>query len=346
MQTTSDLISIVMPVFNCTEYVRIMIDSILANTYQQWELWAVDDGSEADTLELLKSYSERDERIHFIQRSRGPKGAQTCRNMGMEHAQGEYIIFSDSDDYITSTCLQTRINAIRQHPELDFMIFPSGVLRNSQVTFDRMPSCYGFNVYKDEISAFARRTLPFVVVNNIYRTKSLREKGITWNTELRSMQDADFNLQTLLAGMKHDYCLCRADYGYRISGNAQSTSRKIASGKHNDTILAAISHFYEQITHVSGSKYLTPLYEGSIYLYNTVCASSYNEQFATALTSIIDKYDHRQAIRLKLKIALCNKLSSIIGYRRARQLSMLRFLLSYNFRKEYIIPRKIKKQIQ
>ena len=110
-------LSIVMPVFNHPEELRTMLDSILQNTFQDWELWAVDDGSQQETLSVLDGYAGRDERIHFIRRERLPKGAQTCRNIGLEQAKGEYIIFFDSDDYITPNCFAQRVSEMDNHPE-------------------------------------------------------------------------------------------------------------------------------------------------------------------------------------------------------------------------------------
>ena len=102
-----------------------MIDSIKCNTYDNWELLAIDDGSEESTISLLQRYAQEDSRIRLICRSRLPKGAPTCRNIGIDEAQGKYLVFFDSDDYITPDCLGQRVQSIEAHPELDFMVFPS-----------------------------------------------------------------------------------------------------------------------------------------------------------------------------------------------------------------------------
>ena len=338
MQTTSDLISIVMPVFNCTEYVRIMIDCILANTYQQWELWAVDDGSETDTLELLKSYSERDERIHFIQRNRSPKGAQTCRNMGMELAQGEYIIFFDSDDYLTPTCLQTRIDAIRQHPELDFMVFPSGVVNNNIFSTDANQYAYGYPVFKDTLGAFARRTLPFVVWNNIYRLDSLRKIGVSWDTSLRSLQDADFNVTTIVEGLSYEYFRGEPMFGYRIDANVGSVSKKAVSVEHQASTLYAIEKFYKTYQQHFGHKYDAALYHGVLTLYNWIMTDGMNWDYAQRMAQTVSRYSPCYGLWFRMQIAVSRVLGTFLPKKRARQIPMLSFLV----RHQGLIKKKLK----
>ena len=132
------ILSIVMPVFNHTDDLKTMLNSILDNSYQDWELLAVDDGSEQDTLSLLEEYTTRDKRICIIQRDRMPKGAQTCRNMGFEQARGEFVVFFDSDDYVAPHCLEQRVKELNEHPELDFMVFRSGTYYDN--AFHQEPS--------------------------------------------------------------------------------------------------------------------------------------------------------------------------------------------------------------
>ena len=122
-------VSLIMPFFNNKELVGEMINSILANTFEDWELLAIDDGSTEETLEYLSAY-QKDSRIKFIKREDKPKGAQTCRNLGMDYAKGPYWIFVDSDDYLTPSCIGKRVEMIEKRQDLDFMVFPSAVYIN------------------------------------------------------------------------------------------------------------------------------------------------------------------------------------------------------------------------
>ena len=187
MEPLRTSLSIIMPVFNHRDEVRTMIDSILANDFNAWELLAVDDGSGEDTLQLLESYAAADSRIRVVRRSRQPKGAQTCRNIGLEMVCGEFVIVFDSDDYIAPYCLRQRVEMLQKRTDLDFLVFPSGVYVDERFLTEPHPYAFGFRVAEDDVALFASRRLPFIVWNNIYRTESLRRHNLTWDVNLLSL---------------------------------------------------------------------------------------------------------------------------------------------------------------
>lgn len=92
------LISVIIPVYNVEKYLRRCLDSVIAQTYQNFEIICVDDGSIDDSGKICDQYAVRDARIKVIhQENQGPSAA---RNRGLDAAEGEYIAFVDSDDYI------------------------------------------------------------------------------------------------------------------------------------------------------------------------------------------------------------------------------------------------------
>ncbi|MEX2336431.1 MAG: glycosyltransferase family A protein [Fulvivirga sp.] len=100
-------ISIIMPVYNRADLIRESLDSILKQTYSNWECIIVDDGSTDDTPIVVKPILERDKRFKFYRRSdkylKGPSGS---RNMGLDIAKGDYLVFVDSDDIVHPDMLQ------------------------------------------------------------------------------------------------------------------------------------------------------------------------------------------------------------------------------------------------
>lgn len=91
------MISIIIPVYNADSYLDECIKSVLKQTYLDWELLLVDDGSTDGSREKCEGYSEKDSRIKVIYSERG--GVSHARNAGIEVAQGEYFFFMDNDDY-------------------------------------------------------------------------------------------------------------------------------------------------------------------------------------------------------------------------------------------------------
>ncbi len=97
MSNNKALVSIVMPAYNCEKYVVEAINSILAQTYRNWELLVLDDGSKDNTLQIIEEFSQKDSRIKALPNGKNI-GVSATRNRGIELASGEWIAFLDSDD--------------------------------------------------------------------------------------------------------------------------------------------------------------------------------------------------------------------------------------------------------
>lgn len=111
------MISIIMPVYKVEEYVGRAIESIQKQTFQDWELWAVDDGSPDCSGEICDEYAKKDKRIHVIHKENG--GAPSARNVAMEQAIGKYFYFMDSDDWAEETMLEDMYQlAEKNHAQL------------------------------------------------------------------------------------------------------------------------------------------------------------------------------------------------------------------------------------
>ena len=91
-------ISIIVPVYNVEKYLKRCIDSILNQSFTDFELILVDDGSTDNSGEIIDEYAIKDERIKVIHKENG--GLSSARNVGIEYSKGNYIAFVDSDDYI------------------------------------------------------------------------------------------------------------------------------------------------------------------------------------------------------------------------------------------------------
>jgi glycosyltransferase involved in cell wall biosynthesis len=104
-------VSVVIPTFNRRDYITIALDSVLAQTYKDYEIVVIDDGSSDDTKEVLKPYQETIR--YFYQENRGISGA---RNRGIRESRGDYIALLDSDDYWLPEKLKCQVDRIREEP--------------------------------------------------------------------------------------------------------------------------------------------------------------------------------------------------------------------------------------
>ena len=109
----SGKVSIIMPVYRVEDYVGKSIESIQAQTYDNWELFAVDDGSPDRSGEICEEYAKKDARVKVIHKENG--GAPSARNMAIDMADGDYFYFMDSDDWTEPTMLEDMVALAEQH---------------------------------------------------------------------------------------------------------------------------------------------------------------------------------------------------------------------------------------
>lgn len=95
--------SIIIPVYNAEHYLRQCIESVIAQTFEDWEAILVNDGSKDGSLTICQEYAAKDKRIKVIDKSNG--GPSSARNKGLENAQGEFVYFMDADDWVETKFL-------------------------------------------------------------------------------------------------------------------------------------------------------------------------------------------------------------------------------------------------
>ncbi len=128
-------VSVVIPAYNAERFVAKAIDSVLNQTYRDYEIIVVDDGSTDNTLEVLKSYGDK---VRYVRQSN--KGASAARNTGIRHANGKYIAFLDADDVWFSQKLEKQVKVLDERPEFGLVYsnveFPSRQNGVVQTQFD------------------------------------------------------------------------------------------------------------------------------------------------------------------------------------------------------------------
>lgn len=113
MSEKYELVSIIVPVYNVEKYINRCVDSLCVQTYSNIEIILIDDGSSDDSGDLCDYYAGIDERIRVIHKKNS--GVSEARNQGISSAEGQYILFVDSDDYVSSNIIETLYNAIQKY---------------------------------------------------------------------------------------------------------------------------------------------------------------------------------------------------------------------------------------
>ena len=114
------MISIVIPVYNAEKYLKKCVDSVLGQTYPNWELILIDNGSTDDSMSICREYAGIDNRITAIHQYQN-KGVSVARNLGMQRCSGEFITFIDADDWVREDYLETLIR-IQKDQKADMVI--------------------------------------------------------------------------------------------------------------------------------------------------------------------------------------------------------------------------------
>lgn len=134
-------ISIILPTFNRGYILSEAIDSVLAQTFQEWELIVVDDGSRDDTAKVMQRYLDLDKRIIYI-RNEVNMGANCARNYGISHAKGRFLAFLDSDNYWKHDKLQKQFSALRNSEASTALVFCRVEVRGNGKKW--LLPCWGF----------------------------------------------------------------------------------------------------------------------------------------------------------------------------------------------------------
>lgn len=159
MYESQPLVSIIMPVYNCARYLSESIESVISQSYQNWELLIVDDGSNDKSVSIIESYAEKDRRIRLYKNGSGQHGPGIARNYGIEHISGKYTYFIDSDDWIEKDLLQDTVT-LAEKTGADIVPFGFLIEDNGQTIKKPLVPCGNFEYedFKDIANEIVRGT--------------------------------------------------------------------------------------------------------------------------------------------------------------------------------------------
>jgi glycosyltransferase involved in cell wall biosynthesis len=174
-----DMISIIMPAHNAEVYIAESIECVLKQTYSEWELIVINDGSTDLTPEIVESYKQKENRITLINQTNKQLGA--ARNTGIKAARGNWIAFLDSDDIWIPNKLEKQIAASIKHPEAD-LIYTDGYIFfeddfNNFVPYPTQTGIFtGAEMYKMEYIANYIPVLSVLVKHDLVKRIGFQEE--------------------------------------------------------------------------------------------------------------------------------------------------------------------------
>jgi FkbM family methyltransferase len=184
-------VSIIMPAYNAEPFIGEAINSVLAQTYKDWELIIVNDGSQDNTQQIIESY--KDPRIICIIQENA--GRAVARNTALKRVRGEYITFLDADDFYMPENLELQVRFLREHEEAGAVV--GGVIRVAE-----NGRIIKFKVYPDGQIISTQSFLtgnPVHIQSTIFRRQWVNS-SVLFNPAARAGEDWEFNIQIALAG--------------------------------------------------------------------------------------------------------------------------------------------------
>lgn len=172
MVTMEDLISVIIPVYNAEHHLKKCVDSFINQSYSNFELILVNDGSKDNSLEICKSCSLNDSRIITLNKSNG--GASSARNFGLDHMHGDYVIFADSDDFVSPDYLNNLYLAIKKgsfdivqcgHQEVNDITFTAPCVSYSDLDLKEVPIVQALNCRKYKVCVWGKIYSKYLFAN-------------------------------------------------------------------------------------------------------------------------------------------------------------------------------------
>lgn len=203
--TSAPKVSVIVPVYNTAPYLQRCLDSIAAQTLRDIEVICVDDGSTDESPDILREYAQRDARFRVLRQQNSYAGA--ARNAGIDHAQGVYLVFWDSDDYFDPRALQLMYGRAKRY---DADICVCGASRYFEETGEEIPN----DKYLDpgrlpDDPVFNRRSNPDYILsfttvmlwNKMYARAFVEQEHLRFQ-DRRYAEDVTFSIRALLMAQR------------------------------------------------------------------------------------------------------------------------------------------------
>lgn len=240
------MISIIIPIYNAEAYLRQCIDSIIRQTYTDWELILVDDGSSDSSASICDEYEQADKRIIALHQPN--KGVSAARNAGIVRAKGKYLCFVDADDWLEENFL-----ANFHSDEINADLFISGWIFN---TYGKAYSCVKYqtrycqsvNEIRDEFlrQNLKRNGYPW---GKLFRASIIQSNKLCFNEKMSINEDHLFVLHSFFLAQSV-YITESVAYHYRVFSD--SGAKLSEKGHSYDEYMENYKCFAEEIVKISG----------------------------------------------------------------------------------------------
>ena len=295
-----DLISVIVPIYNVEKYLKKCLDSIINQTYNNLEIILVDDGSPDNCGKICDEYAKKDNRIKVIHKENG--GVSSARNKGLDIANGEYVFFIDSDDYIELDAIEKLLSMGKS----DFIISKGyRIEKNERIAIDNdilKSETINNPEYKEKI--FSKLLLGKVTSGpfaKMYKRNVIEKNKLRFNEELEFGEDTIFtfcfiNYSSSFSNVN--------EYTYNYVTDLNSITQKY-SKKTFKRVDNLVKNFKNILLPMLESKHQNEYYFYIVYLLNHLCIEYiFNEQTnlkpkeqKKLLKNLMEKEEYAEAVK-------------------------------------------------
>lgn len=295
-----ELISVIVPVYNVEQYLHCCIESILNQTFKNFELILINDGSTDNSGAICDEYKKKDTRIHVFHKENS--GLSAARNVGIEHAQGEYLIFVDSDDYWAGTDALQHLYDIAKKNDAD-------IVRGEYMSIDD-------NGYKIKTATKNKKNIELKILDSAtFYTQAIAGENFSWlflfkrssigelrfNEKRKFQEDIEFNICYNSLPHKCIYT-SKKFYIYRKRSQSITTTIKISNLQGS----FSLCYVFDKYINLTADTKLKDIFRyNSIMMYywtleTIACAPYYNirEQIIKELS--LERIQHQVCIWAKM----------------------------------------------
>lgn len=325
-------ISIIIPVYNSTLYLKQCVESILAQTYHNLEILLVDDGSTDDSPKICDEYATKDSRIITIHKQNG--GTSDARNVGLEKASGDYITFMDNDDYWSNPEALNDIVKIIDETQPDVVMHTNMVYWQDKEKTVNPPSfdrrLVSGKKREDAVGNLIKSGMLTVTVwTKLVKTSLIREHDLYFKKGIRN-EDTDWIARMLIYAERFEW-YDKPFYMYRKGHETAQTSQKMKYYMVNDlkNILIEYTEYAQQ--HMD-EKYRRVFYSYLAYPYAVWMGQAYlieqNEQIKKD-RKLMKKYDYLLSYDMNPAVHLVHLVYRIWGFELTSKILMLYIKKTY-----------------
>lgn len=278
-----DLVSIILPVYNCEKYIEKCLQSIIKQDYFKWELIIINDGSTDGTGQICEMYLKSESRIHYFPIQN--RGVSNARNYGLANAKGQYVFFVDADDYLDKSCIK---NAVKESKYSDSDIV---VMAHYEVDADEIVIKPNNKFQENEVLQNTEVVDSFLMTDKIgweiwgklFKRDLL--KNLAFREDRRIAEDALFLFDALL---KSKSISLLKEYGYFYRSNINSVMAEKFSEKNFDILLSVneITEKAERAKYIGSEAFKIKYYIWFTRRFNKKCSNQDRKTYHNKIKSV------------------------------------------------------------